>query len=86
MCHPLPLFRLFSVFFKQTLIQFLQQINVKNDISIQYTAKGFEPTTSEQYLSPIITRPGIPPFQHKVWLTLECLRLFGYSATPHGAF
>ena len=28
--HTRPLFRLFSVFFKQTSIQFLQQINVKN--------------------------------------------------------
>ena len=39
-----PLFRLFSVFFKQT-IQFLQQINVKNVMSIQYPVPGFEPTT-----------------------------------------
>ena len=30
--------------FKQT-IQFLQQINVKNVMSIQYPALGFEPTT-----------------------------------------
>ena len=30
--------------FKQT-IQFLQQINVKNVMSIQYPAPGFEPTT-----------------------------------------
>ena len=39
-----PLFRLFSVFFKQT-IQFLQQMNVKNVMSIQYLAPGFKPTT-----------------------------------------
>ena len=44
MGHPRPLFRLFSVFFKQT-IQFLQQMNVKNVMSIQYPAPGFEPTT-----------------------------------------
>ena len=31
--------------FKQT-IQFSQQINVKNVISIQYTAPGFKPSTS----------------------------------------
>ena len=31
--------------FKQTLLQFLQQINVKNVMSIQYPAPGFEPTT-----------------------------------------
>ena len=30
--------------FKQT-IQFLQQINVKKVMSIQYTMQGFEPTT-----------------------------------------
>ena len=35
---------IFSLF-KQT-IQFLLQINVKNVMSIQYTAPGFEPTTS----------------------------------------
>ena len=29
MVQPRPLFRLFLVFFKQTLLQFLQQINVK---------------------------------------------------------
>ena len=34
---------IFSLF-KQT-IQFLQQINVKNVMSIQYPAPGFEPTT-----------------------------------------
>ena len=34
-----------SGLFKQK-IQFLQQINVKNDMSIQYMAAGFEPTTS----------------------------------------
>ena len=28
------------------IIQFLQQFNVKNDMSIQYTAPGFKPTTS----------------------------------------
>ena len=32
--------------FKQT-IQFLQQINVKNEVAIQYTVPGFEPTTSQ---------------------------------------
>ena len=39
-----PLFCLFLVFLKQT-IQFLQQINVKNVMSIQYPAPGFEPMT-----------------------------------------
>ena len=32
------------VFFKQAL-QFLQQINAKTNMSIQYTAPGFKPTT-----------------------------------------
>ena len=31
--------------FKQTSLQFLQQINVKNVMSIQYMALGFEPMT-----------------------------------------
>ena len=38
-----PLFRLFLAFFKQFNV--LQQINVKNVMSIQYTVPGFEPTT-----------------------------------------
>ena len=39
-----PLFCLFSVFSIKNTI--LQQINMKNVMSIQYTAPGFEPTTS----------------------------------------
>ena len=31
--------------FKQTLLQFLQQINVKNVMSIQYMVQGFKPMT-----------------------------------------
>ena len=58
-----PLFRLFSVFFKQT-IQFLQQINVKNVMSIQYPAPGFEPMTFGIESPPITTRPGLPPLMH----------------------
>ena len=41
---------IFSLF-KQTLLQFLQQINVKNVMSIQYTAPGFEPTTFGSWAS-----------------------------------
>ena len=37
-------FRLFSVFSNKQY-NILQQINVKNVISIQFTAPGFEPTT-----------------------------------------
>ena len=47
--------------FKQT-IPFLQQINAKNVMIIQYTVPGFEPTTSWHELSPIHTRPGLPPY------------------------
>ena len=40
---PAPFLFIFGLF-KQT-IQFSPQINVKNVMSIQYTAVGFEPTT-----------------------------------------
>ena len=42
MSHPRPLFDLFSSFQK---FQLLQQINVKNVVTIQFAALGFEPTT-----------------------------------------
>ena len=44
MGHPRPLFHLFSSLFKQAL-QFIQQIYVKNVLTIEYTARGFEPKT-----------------------------------------
>ena len=47
--------------FKQT-IQFLQQINVKNVMSIHYTAQGFEPRTFGIESLPVTTRPGLSPF------------------------
>ena len=43
MGHTQHIFRLFLVLFKQTLMQLLQQINVK--MFIQYTMLGFEHTT-----------------------------------------
>ena len=47
MGQPRALFRLFFGLFKQTK-QFFQQINVKNvQVSIQYMAPGFKPTTLE---------------------------------------
>ena len=47
--------------FKQ-IIQFLQQINVKNvQMSIQYMAPRFEPMIFKNESSPITTRPGLPP-------------------------
>ena len=45
---PAPFSFIFSLF-KQT-IQFVQQIMVKIVISIQYTAPGFEPTTSQTWV------------------------------------
>ena len=45
MGQPRPLFNLFSVFSNK------QQINVKNVMSIQYTAAGFEPTTFRTWVS-----------------------------------
>ena len=41
-----PLFRLFSVFSSKPY-NFKKPINMKNVISIQYTAPGFEPTISQ---------------------------------------
>ena len=43
MGQPRPLLSFILGLFKQTSLQFLQQIYVK--ISIQYTVPGFEPTT-----------------------------------------
>ena len=51
MGHPRPLFSLFSVFFKQTLIQFYNKL----------MALGFEPTTFSRESPPITTKPGLPP-------------------------
>ena len=62
--RPLSLF-IFGLF-KQNY-NILQQMNVKN-MSIQYIAPGFKPTTSRDESSPITTRPGLPPSE---W-TLNC--------------
>ena len=62
--RPLCLF-IFGLF-KQNY-NILQQMNVKN-MSIQYIAPGFKPTTSRDESSPITTRPGLPPSE---W-TLNC--------------
>ena len=58
------LFSFIFSLFKQT-IQFLQQINVKNVMSIQYTVPGFEPATFRRESPPITTRPG--PLPHVLW-------------------
>ena len=47
--NPRPLFHLFSVFFKQTSIQFYNKLMWK--MSIQYMALGFEPTTLISWVS-----------------------------------
>ena len=53
-----PLFRLFSVFFKQT-IQFLQQINVKMSCPSSIWRQDSNPQPLEHETSPITTRPGL---------------------------
>ena len=57
--QPRPLFRLFSVFFKQTT-QFLQQIYVKKCPS-SIRCRDSNPRPSERESLPITTRPGLPP-------------------------
>ena len=59
MGQPRPLFRLFSVFFKQTL-QFLQQINVKKCPS-SIRRRDSNPRPLDREPPPITTRPGLPP-------------------------
>ena len=59
MGHPRPLFRLFLVFFKQT-IQRVQQINVKKCPSItQCWDSNSQPSNYES--PPLTTRRGLPP-------------------------
>ena len=55
-----PLLSFIFGLFKQT-IQFLR-LNVRNVMSIQYIAPGFEPTTFQTESSPVTTRPGLPPY------------------------
>ena len=52
-----PLFVFIFGLFKQTLLQLLQQINVKNIMPIQYRALGFEPWPFVHEPPPITTRP-----------------------------
>ena len=59
MGQPRPLFRLFLVFFKQT-IQLFQQINVKKCQSSIW-CWDLKPQPLEHELSPITTRPGLLP-------------------------
>ena len=62
MGHPRPLFRLFLVFFKQT-IQFLQQINVKKCPSSIW-CRDSNPQPLECESPPITTRPGLNKSLH----------------------
>ena len=60
MSHPRPLCHLFSVFFNQTSIQFLQQINVKKcPSSKQCWDSDSQPSDHES--PPITTKPGLTP-------------------------
>ena len=80
MGHPRPLFRLFSVFFNQTLIQFLQQYNVK--MSINYTVLGFEPTSFRTWFSSQNNLTGAPsPTERtfKLSFTLQFFRQIIYG-------
>ena len=45
-------------------------------MSIQYTAPGFEPTTCEHELSPMTTRPGLPP-SYDFFVVLQHFLLIG---------
>ena len=56
MGHPRPLLRLFSLFFRKTLIQFLEQMNVKN----VYPVYGAGIRTHECESCTIASRPGLP--------------------------
>ena len=53
-----PLFLFIFGLFKQT-IQFLQQMNVKNVMSIQYLGWDSNPRPLERESTPITTRPGL---------------------------
>ena len=79
MVHPRPLFRLFSVFFKQT-IQILQHINVeKCSSSIRCWDSNSQPSECES--PPLTTRPGLPSYEvlHKVILLLSKHTLISYG-------
>ena len=58
----------------QTNKQFLQQINVKNVMSIQYAVPGFEPITKRQS-SPITSRTGLSSdnFRHRL---MNCVTVY----------
>ena len=70
MGQPRPLFCLFWVFFKQTSLQFLQQIYVKK-IPSNIWCRDSNPWPSECESQPITTRPGLSPFllylRHRTW-------------------
>ena len=60
MGQPRPLFRLFSVFFKQTSLQFLLQIYVEKCPS-SIRCRDSNPRPLERESLPFTTRPGLPP-------------------------
>ena len=59
MGQPRPLFRLFSVFFKQTSLQFLLQIYVEKCPS-SIRCRDSNPRPLERESLPFTTRPGLP--------------------------
>ena len=79
MGQPRPLFRLSLAFFKQTSLQFLQQICEKGPSSIR--CRDLNPRPSERESLPITTRSELPPIHfflplfNKVALPVK---LFGF--------
>ena len=66
--QPRPLFHLFLVFPNK---QYNFTTNQCDKMSFQYAAPGFELTTSETWVSPITTRPGLRPIEHQAYKLLN---------------
>ena len=86
MGQPRPLFNLFSVFFKQTSLQFLQQMYVKKcPSSIRCRDSNPQPLECESF--PITTRPGLPPINVNLLLNAKhTMALFLIIWTNPGHF
>ena len=65
MGQPRPLFCLFSVFLKQTSLQFLLQIYVEKCPS-SIRCRDSNPRPSECESLPFTTRPGLPPYNYRL--------------------
>ena len=87
MGQPRPLFRLFPVFFKQTSLQFLQQIYVKKCPS-SIRCRDSNPWPSDRESPPITTRPRLPPIVFVFYPTKnnDNLHLSTFAATHNSSF